>query len=279
MKKNAVIVLLFFGLLLLVACKSQSSWTLKASEFDELPNSIGNISTQHDSPFDFSGAFNEGIAEKTEYENPTEKWFLTGFSISAGNHLPGEEVQIQLEQHPDDLIIRYQLTERNASLEKINLVKEEVNTNHQFKTNLPDKEGALYLLSAEVLDKNEQVEDTLLSLVGVPLQSMNAKLYTDKEAYHPNDTVLLQLENFGPTNLSFGAPYFLERFENNKWQRLLFENKGFESIGITLEPNNIYEQSVDLPNLPQGKYRIVKSFNGEGTELDATLATNFKVIE
>ncbi|MRX72647.1 hypothetical protein GJU40_10860 [Bacillus lacus] len=284
MKKLETIVFLVVGLLFLAACTHISpSWHLKASEFDTLPNSIGDITVQHDAPFDLSEynkiSMRSEYEATTEYEDPTDKWVLKGGVISSGLHLPGDEIQIQLKHLSNGPRIRYQLTERNASLEKVGIVKEEISTNQQFKTDLPDKEGALYLLSAEVLDLNYGVEDTLLTLVEVPLQAINAKLYTDKEEYRSYDSLILQLENFGPTTLSFGVDYSIEKFENGLWKSLVFENMGFASIGIEVQPHDIFEQPVDLPRLPQGKYRIVKSFSADGTKLDATLAADFEVIK
>ncbi|MDG5790150.1 hypothetical protein QA612_22175 [Evansella sp. AB-P1] len=277
--KKPFLGIFLFGLMFLVACgtTNMSDLDMEKSALGELQSSIGDVSTHHESAFDMTGAFNEGLSEKTEYGKETDKWFDTGFVISAGKKLPGERVTIQLTQHPDDLKLRYQLTERNDSLEKIDLIEEEISSSHSFEVHLPDKEGVLYLLSVEVIDENDQVEDTLLSLVGVPLQSMNAKLYTDKDTYQPNNTVTLLLENFGPTELFFGTEYFIEKYENTEWHRITFDGLDFDDVGITLKAKDIYEQSISLPELPQGDYRIVKNITSEGTELEATLATEFQI--
>jgi len=248
------------------------------SEFDRLPSSIGDTTVRHEPPFDLPVAFNEGLAEKTEYGEKTDKWFETGISMSAGKALPGEEVFFRLDRRSGGLTFRYRLTERNAALENIGVIKEEVTSSASFSADLPDKEGALYLLSAEALNENGEVEDTLLSLIEVPTQSVNARLYTDKEVYRGRDEMTLHLENFGPTALSFGTEYTIERFENDEWHTLR-SNQVFPAIGLAAKPGDIYKDTIRLPDLPAGDYRIVKQMRGDGTEIEAALAAYFQVSD
>lgn len=249
----------------------------KISEFYELPSSTGDVTTQHAPPFTLPINFNEDLAHRTGYVEGTNKWFRTGFSISAGKLQPAEKVIVHFRQGTADLNYRYRLTELNNSLEPIGLLKEEITSNRTFHADLPDEEGALYLLSAEVLNDNDEAEDTLLSLIEVPLQAMNAQLYTDREAYRGLDTLELQLENFGPTVLEHGAMYKIEQYENNVWRTLVFENLAFNAIGYRLNSNDTFVQPIKLPGLPKGTYRIVKEIRGEGTKLKASLAANFVV--
>lgn len=288
MRKYTVVTSLFIISIIMTACaaskeavkpadNSMYGWTTTESQHRQLPSSIGDISIQHEPAFVLPLDFNEGLAGKTEYGEQTNQWFGTGFSISAGKQLPGDQVKVQLNQHTDHLTKRYQLTERNSSFENISLIEEKTTLERHFTVDLPNKEGALYLLSAEVLNEDHKVLDTLISLLEVPPQSMNAQLYTDQAQYRGHDTVILTLENFGPTELYHGTDYYIEQYDHQVWQRLVFENIGFNAIGIRLSPHDTYEHQVRLPDLPEGTYRIVKSFEAEGTQLRATLAAEFKV--
>ncbi|MFD0670027.1 immunoglobulin-like domain-containing protein [Cohnella sp. GCM10027633] len=258
----------------------RAKWTWIKSEYNELPSSVGDTSKLHDPPFVLPLNFNEGLEHRTEYGERTNRWLGSGFAIASGKVLPGEEISVYIYRVPGDRTIRFQLTERNANLEKISLLKEEISLTGTFTANLPDKDGALYLLSAEVVNERGEVEDTLLSLIEVPPQALNAQLTTDKPEYEGSDVVLLKLENFGPTELFFGSSYQIERYEKNEWQTLTYNALVlFDMAGYTLKPgqNTIYK--ITLPGLPAGIYRIVKSFDGKGTQLEATLAAPFQILE
>jgi hypothetical protein len=255
--------------------------TATPSAVQDLPSTVGDVSTVRRPQYELAQNVNEDLTEKTEYAERTNKWFKTGFAISAGTMLPGEEAFVRLDRAVrDSLKYRYRLTERNAALDVVSLVKEDTTTNNEFRVMLPQKEGALYLFSVEALNDRGEVEDTLLSLIEVPEQQLNARLYTDNESYHANEKVTLHLENFGPTALFFGLDYALEVYEGGAWRALRFDNVAVPALGISLSPGETYDQTLALAEkLPPGLYRAVKRFNADGTELEATLAAPFLIVE
>src|SRR5699024_7705715 len=124
-----------------------------------------------------------------------------------------------------------------------------------YSNQLPDKENVAYLLSMEVLDQHGQVEDTLVGVLYVPFPEMNAKLTTDKEVYQRSDEqATIILENFGPTFLSLGKSYSIEKKVENEWKVVPLD-LAFEEIGIFLDPADAYEQTMDLKPLTSGEYR------------------------
>src|SRR5690606_20759194 len=83
---------------------------------------------------------------------------------------------------------------------------------------LPNEENVSYILSVEIM-KDNQVEDTRISFIYVPAKEMNASLSTDKTVYDKSNTsATLKLENYGPTFLTFGKAYTVEKKVNDKWR-------------------------------------------------------------
>jgi hypothetical protein len=236
------------------------------------------------------------ISEYAEYGTPTGKWFLDGggnigFSISSGTRKPNTEVSVSLLAHPVDEVdldrnVRFQLTKRDKDNKLIEVVEEEkvyidsIATNKKyFSTILPDKESIHYMLSAEILGENGQVEDTLVTSIYVPNQVMNGELYLDKDQYTSNDTLTLKLDNNGPTNLSFGLPYKMEIYRKGKWEQVSI-NIGFDSVGLIIEPGQKFQQNIPLNQLKEpGLYRVLKDIDAEGTDLNSTLTVEFEIEE
>lgn len=100
----------------------------------------------------------------------------------------------------------------------------------------------------------------------------------EKQTYKESDKINLLLKNKGNTKITFGYPYQLEFFKGGSWYEVpLDEGIHFTMVGIVLEPNSFHVDVVDLENrkyeVTAGKYRVVKSFNLDGTE--TTLAAVF----
>ncbi len=258
----------------------QPERTATPSELQDVPSVVGDISVVRRPAYELAPGFKKDLAEKTGYAKRTNKRFETGFAVSAGKMQPGEEAFVRLDRAVrDSLKYRYRLTERNAALDIVAVVKEETTTSTEFRAALPEKEGALYLISAEALNDRGEAEDTLLSLIEVPERQLNARLYTDKETYHTKEPVTLYLENFGPTTLGFGLDYTLEVYEGGAWRALRFD-VAVAALGVMLSPGGTYDEKLVLAErLPPGQYRAVKRFGAEGTELEATLAAPFLVVE
>jgi len=276
-----------FAILLLLALTQGCSTAIHPvgigapSELQDVPSAIGDVTAVRRPLYEPNRNGIDDWAGKTEYAEKTDKWFKTGFAISAGTMLPGEEMVVSIDRSVrDSLKYRYRLTERDAALHLVAVLKEAITTSNEFRAALPAKEGALYLLSAEVLNEQGEAEDTLLSLIEVPEQQLNARLFTDKDAYHANESVTLHLENFGPTALFFGLDYTLEVYEGGAWRALRFDNVAVPALGVSLSPGETYDQPLVLAErLPPGLYRAAKSFDAEGTKLEATLAAPFLIVE
>lgn len=238
----------------------------------------------------------ESIIDESEYSKPTGKWFLYngegkfGYGLTEGTMKPGEDYYVSLFGHNEDgdtlnRDVRIQLTERDYNLKKIELVEEytfhvkDVKDGELkiFSNRLPNKENAIYFLSVEILDEQRNAEDTLVSMIYTPVQEINAELSLDKDVYKISDKeAKLTLENFGPTFLSLGTYYTIEKNVDEIWRIVPLE-LFFTDIGILLKPNNKYDDTVEIDQLTAGKYRIIKTFNGDGTELSETLAVEFEI--
>lgn len=235
-----------------------------------------------------------GGSENTEYDSPTGRWFLggggsIGYSISAGPMKPNSEVGVSFMAHPIDKVtlnrdVRFQLTTRDENKRLIEVVEEEIvhintitSNKSYFSTVLPDKDNIYYMFSTEILGEDGKVEDTLVTTIYVPAQMMNGELNLDKDKYRVSETLILTLDNQGPTNLSFGLSYEIEKYEQGKWERVPL-NMAFEAIGLGQKPGQTFEQKIPLKQLKEsGLYRVLKDIDAEGTDLKNTLTVEFEV--
>src|SRR5699024_9211655 len=127
--------------------------------------------------------------EKTEYNTSTEKWFgKMGYGIPLGTMKAGEAYSVSLFGHEEngneiDRDVRMQLTERENLYERKKLIKEDIihvdtvkGEKTIYSSELPDAENVTYLFSMEILDSEENAEDTLVGFIHVPKQELNAEL-------------------------------------------------------------------------------------------------------
>ncbi|TFE25168.1 immunoglobulin-like domain-containing protein [Cohnella luojiensis] len=82
---------------------------------------------------------------------------------------------------------------------------------------LPQKKNVLYTLRTELIETDGTVSDSIMSIVYVPSDTINATLTTDKEVYSSDETVVLTVSDLGPMNLSFGVMYLIEKEDNGAW--------------------------------------------------------------
>lgn len=237
----------------------------------------------------------DNLWDKTEYGEPTGKWFMHngagvfGYGMPFGTFRPGDDFSVSLFSHSEGgdevgRTFRITLTERTNDLQLIETVLEEdVYVEHVsgeeeiFASSFPEKENVIYLLSVEVLNEAEEVEDTLLSLVKVPNDEINATLYTDKEMYEQSDQELtLTVKNDGPTDLVFGVYYTLEKKENDDWEEVVLE-MAFIDIAIILAAGEEYKQTIPIESLEKGEYRIFKDVHADGLDISEKLMTSFTV--
>jgi hypothetical protein len=303
-KRKVYTFILLLTIVTLTACgKSSQPNTNAATNWEighgDLSNSIGNKSTVNYGATELleQGFYNEDfdLWNKLGFNTPTGTWFmhngsgLFGYGLTVGTQAAGSEVFVRLFGHNDngeklDRDVRIKLTEIVESLDDREMISEEIvhadtvsSDEVIFNSNLPEKENATYVLSAEILNKEGEVEDTRISTIYVPKQEMNAALSTDKKLYQNDDKeAMLTLSNYGPTFLMLGKSYIVEKKVNEEWRMVPLE-LAFEDIGIILPVGDNYEQTVDLSSLDPGEYRFVKDFHVDGLDLSATLATEFSI--
>src|SRR5690625_7817823 len=134
----------------------------------------------------------------TLYGEKTGEWFDgqdLGYGIPAGTMVAGDEYEIVLIGHdPDGVSInrdmRVQLHEIGQDYELGELIMEEdihveeiTGTDEIYTNNLPEEENVSYVISLEVLDDANGVEDTLVGLIYVPEQEVNAELSLDRDVF------------------------------------------------------------------------------------------------
>jgi hypothetical protein len=296
--------IMLLTIITLSACGQSSNPSKNASSNweignGELSDSIGNNSTVKSGAIELigQGFYHENTDQwqKLGFNTPTGTWFmhngsgLFGYGLTVGTQAVGAEVTVRLLGHNDngetlDRDVRIQLTEFVEGIDDRELIIEEIvhvdtvsSEEVIFNSDLPEKENAIYVLSAEIVNDQGEVEDTRISTIYVPKQEMNAALSTDKSVYQKDDKeAMLTLSNYGPTFLMLGKSYSIEKMVNGEW-RIVPLNLAFEDIGIILPVGDKYEQIVDLSSLDTGEYRIVKDFHVDGIDLSATLASEFMI--
>lgn len=236
----------------------------------------------------------EDVWEQSEYAAPTGKWFfhegegLLGYGLTSGTQKAGAEFIVALIAHKENgepmaHDVRIQLTERDGYEKKEQILEEIVHVEtvrgdeRIYSGFLPERENVSYMLSAEILNEEGEVEDTRVSTIYVPAQEINATLSMDQDVYTPADSeAILILENDGPTILFFGTYYTIEKKVNGTWRVVPLE-KAFDDIGLFLPIGEKYEQKIDINKLKEGEYRVIKEIGAEGLDLTAVLATEFTI--
>lgn len=265
----------------------------------ELPNRIGSALEEpiagSSQWMNATWVMDEEIWNKTGYALPTGRWFFhngegsLGYGLTSGTQKAGDPLVVSLIGHLDngdrvDRDVRIQLTEIDIVSEEKQLVTEagihvEMVTKEQqiFSSLLPEDENKSYILSVEMLDEDGMVEDTRVSFIYVPKQEINAALSTDSAVYERTDSeAILILDNDGPTHLTFGTYYTIEKKINGAWH-IVPLNTEFKDIGLMLHAGSQHEQTVPISDLNEGEYRIIKEFRADGLDLSGVLATEFVI--
>jgi len=271
----------------------ERTWAAGSGELsDSVGNPDGVVSASANQDAD---TMSDEWRTRAGYGRPTGRWFLQeggghlGFGQTAGTHRPRDELALSLFAHePDfrlDRDIRIRLTELTEDLEPAGVVLDETvrvgpvgSHDVVYTGTLPDKLNAVYALGAEILGENGAVEDAIASLIRVPAPEINASIRLDRSAYGEGDgTAVLTLKNAGPTVLTYGEDYRIEKKVDGEWRIVPLE-RAFNSIGYLLQPGGEQELKVDIGGLGPGEYRAVKPIWAEGLDLTAELAAEF-VIE
>jgi len=305
-KKNGqnmqlIIFLTIFSCLLITGCGSTHEKVL-GSESDwendqgELPDQVGSadrVNEKAPSANQYIEDYIE-VIDKTEYEMPTSQWFMHDDEGQFGYELPSGTLEASAQfviklfvQNQNglkmDRDVRIQLTARDQKFEKSELILDDIihvgmvtDEEEIYSNQLPDKNNVIYVISMEVLDQQNHVEDTMVSMIYVPSPEINAKLETDKGIFQSNDQVTITLENYGPTIVSIGEFFVIEKKVNDSWKEVPLELR-FNDIGILINSNDTYDQTIDINQLSSGEYRVIKTIYADGIDLSTTLAAEFSV--
>lgn len=141
---------------------------------------------------------------------------------------------------------------------------------------LPAETEALYTLVTELVGKGGAASDAVVSVVYVPGKTVNAFLGTDKDVYHAGESMQLKIVNNGPTNLTFGRMYLLEKQDGDAWTPLNADTL-WTMEGYTSTPENHSDQLVKLDGLEPGTYRISKDVSLEQADYGTTLSKTFTI--
>ncbi|WP_409343517.1 immunoglobulin-like domain-containing protein [Paenibacillus sp. MBLB4367] len=246
----------------------------------------------------------------SEYGEPTGKWFRkssgnedpfshlpqkeTNETAGEGSirftvlpvHHPGTELQVRVDQAPPaHLKMRLQLTKRGTDFQRTALLKERTLTKNAlwklnlFPERLPDEDDSIYVVSAELLGEDGTVEDTATRTIVVPKDpkqsspelTLNAGLFIGSSEYKPGDELIMTVKNAGSTTLVTGKYYQIEKLDTGKWRKITFDAL-FDAIAIYVKPGTLYVHSVHLPDLEEGRYRIVKTIQVKDTSMNVALA-------
>ncbi|REE78555.1 hypothetical protein A8990_12629 [Paenibacillus taihuensis] len=253
----------------------------------QLKDSVGEPSTlQTSSMLPLDRAL---TAAADDYGPRTGKWFEgdNGFNILTstvyGEVKAGSDIGTGISKIPEGRSVRFQITSRDSKGKRLKLIMQEIATStslvdgrFDFIYKLPEQPNSNYILSIEILNTNDVVEDTFLCPVYVPAHELNARL-TVKPPETAADQTELTLYNAGPTNLYFGYGYSIYHKEPDGWT-LVPDDSAVEAIGLQAKPGETFVEKVMFPRkLEAGQYRLVKRLNGYMTDLTATLAADFKV--
>lgn len=286
------LVIIAFGFVLL-GCESESSPDLEStpSEFIEttiahLSDTVGNTDTVI---FSDKLTREQALSAANDYHPMTGKWFEgeSGFNLitsyTSEDTEAGSKVGASLAKIPEGRSVRFQLTSRDKDGQRLQLIKEYVADNKNtmdgspdFSYNIPEQPNANYLISIEIVSPEGVVEDTMITLVFVPPNELNARL-TIQQPIDGSGQRELTLYNAGPTELYFGYGYGIYQKVADGW-KLIPDDSAVPAIGFRLQPGGSHPEEVRFPRkLEPGDYRIVKQFEGYMTDVSVRLAADFKV--
>lgn len=231
----------------------------------------------------------QAILAATDYHPATRKWFdaENGYNLFASSTSDeveaGSRVGASLEKIPFGRSVRFQITSRNTSGERDQLITEYIadidNTidgRIDFSHKIPEHLNTNYLLSIEIISPQGDIEDTMLTRIFVPPNELNARLTVTQPLTGSNQTELT-LYNAGPTDLYFGYGYSIYQKVSGGW-KLLPDDHVAPAIAFQLKPGESHQERVSFPlDLEPGEYRIVKEMEGYMTDVSARLAAEFGV--
>lgn len=112
-------------------------------------------------------------------------------------------------------------------------------------------------------------------------EEAKVEMNTEQPSYSASiDKVTLKIKNDGPTTLTFGTPFTLEKREQGKWYVVPMRSDiAFTSIGLLVEPGERREDQISMSDLDytltKGEYRVIKSFSANEKEI--IVAARFEI--
>jgi len=241
----------------------------------------------------------QSLDQLTGYGPQTGAWFLSGgqgqgrigFGIASGKSKPGSEVSVRLDARPTNRDIRVRLSKLDDRRKPVSVIEERLIRSRpnadansspgealDVTMRLPEETAVTYLMSVEIIGDKDNVEDTLLSTVEVPVQELVARLHADKNRFRSDETMVLKLTNEGRTDIMLGMEYRIETERKGAWEKVPL-TLVFPSIGYIHSPGSTFEQSVPLNKLKEGRYRIVKEVRADGTGLESPVSLEFDIVD
>ncbi|NJP36214.1 immunoglobulin-like domain-containing protein [Alkalicoccus luteus] len=283
----------WFGMiLLLAACGSGelSAETEWEEGYGELPDAIESKFTHEEDILaclhDNGWTHGENFDEAADPGKRTGTWFLHdgggtfGYGWPHGIMPSGTEYEAVLFEHGEgeaDVDRKLQLTVVDySSCEAGETVVQErtgIGSFDQKKTffsgEIPGPDGMLYLSELSVLHPDTgEAEDTRSGFLLTAPNEIGAALSYENDA--------IKLENTGPVPLVTGSAYTVEKRVNETWRTVPTE-QAFTDEAIAIGIGESVEETVELPELAAGEYRLVKQVHPDGFSGEYTLAIPFEV--
>ena len=261
------------------------------STYKDLSSSVGSPTNIEDLPTDFPLEINDPTYF-SDGETPTGKWIMTdgegrfGYTIPSGVVEAGSFIEIGLIHTSDEnnelarnvrVQIRPCTDEHQCEepiIEKEEFVSEIEDDFILYEGFVPATMNRLYRVSLEVIHE-DTIEDTLISYMYVPENSLNASIELDEK----EDQILtFVLTNYGPTTLTTGEDFSIEQLIDGKWLIVPYQNM-VKDIAYILYPGDHSSFTVDTSTFPNGSYRFVKQLHGNPYGLQDAIAAPFSVID
>jgi hypothetical protein len=244
------------------------------SAFSEIPSQVGSIEeAKMTEPFPYwSASALNSIPIKSELKADILEG-LFNFQPSL-MHAPGDNVRIGMSALPENTYVILSLEEFHFKEKSFSLVGEKkVTSHHDMSMKLPKKENKVYRFSMRLFDaKTKKLLDELQYRIYVPYQNVvNAKLEADKKVVNKGEIVTITLTNWGPTTLTTGSGYMIEKWNNGNWEPIDLELAFHDSL-MLIRPHNSISFKIDTSVLSKGKYRIIKGMGLETSYHNETLA-------
>lgn len=207
-----------------------------------------------------------------------------GFGMSAGYYKPGDKIGVTLDIYrPQYYIPGLKFSVKlfriyGHILVLINHVDSGEASNIKF--DLPQVQGAKYLLVVEAI-MNNTVVDMIRSYIIVPIQYMDAAIYTDKQIYRPGEKLTYAVINLGSDPIIFGPYYYkIYKYIGGSW---IIDNeltpRFIPDIAMIVYAVQSRGFTISLNNASPGLYKIVIEVEGVSTGKRLNLETTFIITE